>query len=224
MGFFGNIIHSGAADKIGYEYESKIYRAASNIKKFIEDPNEKYEYEGREEGWGFNLDLKDKEKKLLPLNWISINSALICFAMKIIIEESTHDNKSESYKEAVFSSVVKKVANKININSNGLSQHVVEKVMPNFQENLGLVAQSGPLGVINNKYEIEITAAAHTITEKLFSGNIILFKYKHEMENEKSGRDEEIYGSSSDYSTKKYERHYEETCKRITNIIEKVFK
>ena len=224
MGFFGNIIHSGAADKIGYEYQSKIYRAASNIKKFIEDPNEKYEYEGREEGWGFNLDLKYKDNKLPPINWISINSALICFAIKIISEESTYDNKSESYKEAVFNSILKKVANKININSNGLSQHVVEKVMPNFLENLGLVAQSGPLGAINNKYEIEITAVAHTITENLFKGNIILSEYKLKMEDEKSGRDEEIYGFSSDYSTKRYERHYEETCKRITNIIEKIFK
>jgi len=213
MGFFGNIIHSGAADKIGYEYQSKIYRAASNIKKFIEDPNEKYENEGREEGWGFNLDLKDKNNKLPPLNWISINSALICLAMKITSEESTHDNKSESYKEAVFNSILKKVASKININSNGLSQHVVEKVMPTFLENLGHVAQSGPLGAINNKYEIEITAVAHTITEKLFDGNIILFRYKHDMEK-----------SDSSYSTERYERHYGETCKRIVNIIEKIFK
>ena len=224
MGFFGNIIHSGAADKIGYEYQAKIYRAASNIKKFIEDPNEKYEYEGREEGWGFNLDLEYKDNKIPPINWVSINSALICLAIRIIIEESTRENMSESYKEAISNSILKKVADKLNFNSSALSQYAFEKVMPNFLENLGLVAQSGPLGAINNKYEIEITAVAHTITENLFKGNIILSEYKLKMEDEKSGRDKEIYGSSSDYSTKRYERHYEETCKRITKIIKKIFK
>jgi hypothetical protein len=204
MGFFGNLYHDEEAEKIGNEFQSKIFNTSISIKKFIEDPNEKYDYEGHEEGWGFNLDLKDKDNKIPPINWITVNGLLTFMSMKIITSEATKENKSESYKEAVINKLFKKMAEKLNLNSSGFSQQVVEKYAPQYLGNLGVVAQSGPLGILSSEYDIEIEAASHTITENLFKGNINFYVYK-------------------DYSKERYNRHYEETCKRIYDIIRSSF-
>ena len=225
MGFFGSLIYGQEAKQIAIEYENKISRTAKEIKNFIEKSNDSYTFEDVKEKWGFDLDLKSQSGNLPEYNLITIFSVLTSLSLKIISEKSSKSTNSLSFLETVTSSLFNEISSALNLNYQSFSHLTSEKIIPDFLENLSTVARSSGLHFNSMEPENydEFKAAAHTITERLFIGNIHMNRYKYDMQQEENGTNERIYGFKSDFNSRRYEKFYEETCKRITKIISKNF-
>ena len=215
MGLFGRLYHANETYKVAGGYVDKMDKTVKLIKKFLEDSDEKYVDDGYKEGWNIKLDYDEK----YPLNYSYILWVLCCLSMQDASAEATKNGKSEDYKEAIMNAIFGKVAEHMGVESRWFSQHITEKILPKFLSTLGKISQSEELGALAFSNELEIKAAAHTITEGLFTTNAPL--------TSKYGFADEYENNSDDYSDfkkERYSRHYEETCARVFKIICRSFK